>query len=295
MEHVRWFPPIPKMDLGPFDAAWPTRLEALAEMLKLSAHNLVMLAGQITRLQLLKGKPPMETVPDEARSAFLSSLVNLRPSMVAAGFSYSVAAIDEAIRYLEGRLAPPQYGRLAQHGIALESHVYHELAATYAFVIEGRRRELFEGNHLFGEAVGDAYPSASMDIAEAGKCLALDRYPACIFHLMRVAERALRIIAGELGVPLASSKKGRSWGGVIVDINRALADMDDNAPKKVRLREPMYFVSEVKDLWRDKGIHPGDDFSPERTERVYNAIRSFMATCAEKGIVETDEEGLPLS
>jgi hypothetical protein len=66
--------------------------------------------------------------------------------------------------------------------------------------------------------------------------------------------------------------------------------MDDTAPKKVAFREPMYFLSEVKDLWRDKGIHPVEDFSPERTERIYNAIRSFMQTCAERGIAEPTDD-----
>ena len=91
-------------------------------------------------------------------------------------------------------------------------------------------------------------------------------------------------------MPLASTKKGRSWGGVIYDINDKLAAMDDTAPKKVAFREPMYFLSEVKDLWRDKGIHPVEDFSPERTERIYNAIRSFMQTCAERGIAEPTDD-----
>jgi len=194
----------------------------------------------------------------------------------------------QLIDYLD---TPDANGRDAQMSIEELLRVLHvELRANVFLHIPQDRKRYFEAVDFFGEEVSARFSSATADIAEAGRCFALDRYPACIFHLMRVAERALRVMANELAVPLASLNKGRSWGGVIFDISEKLREMPDEAPKKARLREPMHFLTEVKDLWRDKGIHPVEDFSPQRTERVYNAIRSFMQTCVEKGIVEPDEE-----
>ena len=259
-------------------------------MLRLSAHNLFLLARLVSRMEICRTKPFAEIASETVTNAFLNSAQLLRSTLADSGLSHSAKALDEVIRHLQGHAGEVTYGRLGQDGAILESHLYHELSDRRFFVIEGRHRELFEARDLFGEIVSGGYPSASLDIAEAGRCLALDRFPACLFHLMRVGEKALRVIALELSVPLASIKKGRSWGGVIYDVNEKLAAMDDAAPKKLRLREPMYFLTEVKDLWRDKGIHPVEDFSPERTERVYNSIRSLMQTCVEKGVVEPSDE-----
>ena len=42
--------------------------------------------------------------------------------------------------------------------------------------------------------VNDKFPSAAFDIDEAGKCLAIGRSTAAVFHLMRALETAIRAV-----------------------------------------------------------------------------------------------------
>lgn len=60
--------------------------------------------------------------------------------------------------------------------------------------------DLYEKEQGFGAKVDGVFNDNFLrkDIAEAGKCLALDRNTAAVFHLMRVAEVGLRALARKL-------------------------------------------------------------------------------------------------
>jgi hypothetical protein len=57
----------------------------------------------------------------------------------------------------------------------------------------------FEHPQLFGQDVNRHFPSAKFDIREAGSCLALGRNTACVYHLARAAQFALRCLCRHLG------------------------------------------------------------------------------------------------
>jgi hypothetical protein len=57
----------------------------------------------------------------------------------------------------------------------------------------------FEHPNLFGLDVNRHFPSAKFDIREAGSCLALGRNTACVYHLARAAQVALRCLCRDLG------------------------------------------------------------------------------------------------
>ena len=80
----------------------------------------------------------------------------------------------------------------------IHSSLKRELGLKRLFVIEDRKIELYEQDEpLFGAVVQSKFPAASFEIDEAGKCIALGRYTASVFHLMRVLEIG---IAGSRGV-----------------------------------------------------------------------------------------------
>ena len=59
---------------------------------------------------------------------------------------------------------------------------------------------LSENISHFGDEVANAFPNLIEDIDEAAKCLALSRYTACMFHLMRVMESSIHRLAKKLKV-----------------------------------------------------------------------------------------------
>ena len=62
---------------------------------------------------------------------------------------------------------------------------------------------------LFGAAVEAKFPEMSEDISEAGKCLALNRATASVFHLMRIMEIAVQRFGDKIGVALAKTRIGK--------------------------------------------------------------------------------------
>ncbi len=77
----------------------------------------------------------------------------------------------------------------------------------------------------FGQKAVDVFPSAVPEIDEAGKCIALGRAPAAVFHLMRIAEIGLRALAPLVGI----TDPNPDWGAVIRKI-----DEEVKLPKKQR-------------------------------------------------------------
>lgn len=95
-----------------------------------------------------------------------------------------------------------------------------ELSKTKVFVIYEAEAKMFEQEAFFGGAVFDAYPSARMDIAEAGSCFACGRYNAAIYHAVQAAEFGLRALARDRRVVVRMHKKDvpldqAMWGKII--------------------------------------------------------------------------------
>jgi len=80
----------------------------------------------------------------------------------------------------------------------------------------------FAGEPLFGEAVENAFPDVSYDIAEAGKCRAFGRWTATVMHLMRVLEAGLAALGRHVGVEPADSCLNQFIDGIREGILRKL-------------------------------------------------------------------------
>ncbi len=86
-----------------------------------------------------------------------------------------------------------------------------------------RQSRLYDQVKAFGDDVAIAFPSASYDIEEATKCLALERGTACVFHLMRVMEICLRVVAKSLQDPTVDPATNPNWGCILRRIDEELA------------------------------------------------------------------------
>ena len=87
---------------------------------------------------------------------------------------------------------------------------------------------LYEGRNLFGDQVAVKFPSASFDIEEAGKCLALDRSTATIFHLVRIIETGLRTLGKSLNDPSLDPIRNPTWETI-------LRKCDEELKKPIRI------------------------------------------------------------
>jgi hypothetical protein len=133
--------------------------------------------------------------------------------------------------------------------------------------------------------VPDKFPSTRYDLEEAGKCLALGRSTASVYHLMRVMERGLSSLARIFGIPYAPS-----WKAYLSQIDtRIAAQWNQKDPDWKRL-EPFFrdaagMLVAVRVAWRNPTMHVAAKYTPEEAEDIYRAVRGFMAHVA----TEVDE------
>lgn len=149
---------------------------------------------------------------------------------------------------------------------------------------------------LFGAQVEAQFPTAAFEIEEAGKCRALGRYTACVFHLMRAFEVSIRGVARCLGIPDPLKPAERNWGNVLKAVK---AEMDRRWPTAAdrqagdgRTFEALYAsLDAVKNPWRNTTMHVEGKYTEEEARHIWNATEGFMRALASR----CDETGAPLA
>ena len=216
-----------------------------------------------------------------------------------------LAILDEAQKSLTDAALPRRfYGKMTRiRATVLEEQfdgcsakarldeLMHDLVAELAepmfLHIGPERRPLYEQTEpLFGSVVETKFADASQDIASAGRCLALDEWTACVFHLMRVLEHGLRLMAQRFGVPFQVD----SWHKVIKEIEDGITALrNTNKPGGLtqRDREEITHYSDAasqfrhfKDAWRNHVSHARATYDEREAQKVWDHTKEFMTTLA---------------
>lgn len=121
-------------------------------------------------------------------------------------------ATKQQVKYLYDSIGTEPSRVIAVLMRTLHNSVTAEISPYFYLSLDATEKQLYEQNEpLFGKEVCDKFPSAAFDIAEAGRCLALERSTACVFHLMRVVEVAIKVVSAFLGVDEPKSPNWGSW------------------------------------------------------------------------------------
>lgn len=168
--------------------------------------------------------------------------------------------------------------RLATQIRALRQHVADEMAELKFLQIEGEHVALYESDApLFGELVAERFSSANDDIEEAGKCLALGRGTATVFHLMRIMEAGLKALGAELGIPYAPS-----WESYIRQLETLLDGgnysklTDEQKAKRPFYQAALGDLTAVKSAWRNPTMHIVRKYDARQAKRVFEAVHGLM-------------------
>ena len=86
-------------------------------------------------------------------------------------------------------------------------------------------------NKDFGAQVLSRFSKLAEDIAEAGKCFAAGRYTASVFHLMRIMEAGVGLLAKRLDTAITTD---RSWGTILSKVNAAIRALPGALPAPPR-------------------------------------------------------------
>jgi hypothetical protein len=188
----------------------------------------------------------------------------------------TAAGVEELLNLIAGPIKPGMSLLLDQRMMDIEKRLQHELAKNVFLRVEYKdlsaRKE-----PLFGPNVEARFPEMSEDIAEAGKCIALERPTAAVFHLMRVMEIAAQKLGDALGVQLVSDKV---WQVILDQVNKAIRAMDQKDPKTKVFAAISSHLYNVKLAWRNEVMHPKQTYTSNEAQKVLVNVEIFVRDLA---------------
>lgn len=116
------------------------------------------------------------------------------------------------------------------------------------------------------------------DSEEAGKCFALARYTACMFHLMRIMERGVQRLGKKLKVTIDVEEK--DWGVISSHINGALRRLPNSTPQErkahARYAKAAVYLDNVREAWRNPTMHPKKTYTEEEAQDTFSFVKQYM-------------------
>ena len=112
--------------------------------------------------------------------------------------------------------------------------------------------------------------------------MAVARYTAAIFHVMRVLESGLQALASKLSVSLA---KDRNWQNILNDVQGAINRLPQSTREEkdflAKCSAVRAHLQSVKDAWRNDVMHPRASYSEDQAKDVIDNSRALMVKIAE--------------
>lgn len=156
----------------------------------------------------------------------------------------------------------------------LQNRIADELDDRIFLRILSEKAKFYDNaKHEFGKTIIAGFPSIEFDAEEAGKCFATGRDTACVFHVMRIIEAGLKVVATELNIDILMN---RSWDSMLRKMEGAIEEQhkrDDWTGFYTEVRAKGYAV---KDAWRNPTMHIEKKYTSEEAEDIFRAVRGFM-------------------
>lgn len=182
--------------------------------------------------------------------------------------------------------------------VSILSHIVgclrKESSLKIAMILPPEKVDFFEPNEpLFGKSVDEKFPSITYEIDEAGKCFALNRYTACVFHCMRAMEKGLDAVYASLAL---TKGKNPNWGGLLKEIKGEIDTRKTTSAWKISddanfFPEAYISIDAVRNVWRNATMHIENKYTEEEAANIFNAVKGFMQKLSSR----MDEQGQPLA
>ncbi len=260
------------------------RLSTLLEMLQFYAEKFLEIGHRLTVID--RGASDAAVPMSQPhRDVLLNEANYLEAQCSEIGLVFTVLHI----RKLRASLSTPHftYQQVGNWVAQAFERMYDEMAGCLFLKVDVGKKVFYEAVTLFGHDMAQKFASAILDIEEAGKCLALERHTACVFHLMRVMEVGLRVLAAILNDPRLNPKRNPSWDSILKKCQEELAKpLGQRAPEWAK--DDVFFsgaaatLMAVKDAWRNPTMHVETNYDEERARDVWNCVRAFMRHIATK-------------
>jgi len=271
------------------------RLRSLWEIMQpFNPSQFVMLANNMGLLMASTqaAKSTNSIRPEEKCKKDIAALKEWRKKFVELNLQMCALQIDRMTDSLSGPLTDATFGELCDQ---LSKRMVDECHIKHFLSLSDDEKNLYSPTEpLFGKQVDKAFPSASFEIDEAGKCRALGRNTASVFHLMRLMEICIKAAAACLGVPPPTTGSDRNWGVILKKIKDAV-DAKNSAKSWVNPTDKALFADiyasadAVRVAWRNATMHVENKYTAEEAEHIFSAVRALTKKLASR----MDENGDP--
>jgi hypothetical protein len=201
----------------------------------------------------------------------------MKKACLACGMTGVIPELDRVAILIAPQTMAPRLG-ISQAIVHLLSRVKDDLNAQRFFYVEPGYAPFYGQDQLFGAMVAKKFPSAKEDIKNAGNCLALGQPTACVFHLMRAMEIAVRQLSKRLKVTITPQTTWRVMTGNMDPKIKAMPDATQRQKQKKNdweaARTNLHLVGSV---WRNNTMHPATSYTQSQALDVMNAVRVFMS------------------
>ncbi len=249
---------------------------SLLDMLRFYAHNFVAAFGTLGQA-MMEIRSGHTSPSSRTLGAVGASLGMLLKQCQELELKFSAVHLKRLAESDELRTLPKMLKALEE----TQQRIWDELnERTYVQIPVGSAMYYEPSTPPFGQKVFDQFSSAIDDVREAGNCLALERSTAVVFHLMRVMEAGLKVLAKELGIAYAPS-----WESYLKQIAIAVEGDWKSKTAAEKARQPLYKelagdLHAVKIAWRNPTMHIVKKYTPDEAMQVYNCVRQFMQRLA---------------
>jgi hypothetical protein len=259
----------------------PTRFVSVPDMMFFHAQLLLYVvrgSGLYVTASAVPGWRESALTPDGMHQAEIWQKIAEHCTQL--GFSSSAAT---ARRLSEVHRPDQTMGAISDLYQEFYGRLRDELNGRRCFMVEADKLTFFEDLHPFGVDVAARFSGFINDnIEEAGKCLALDRGTACVFHLMRAVEGALHVFATKLGTTFNPTA---SWQVIVNDMRTTLKRLPQGTPDEKQLfihaSGAVAHLENVKDAWRNETMHPRGQYTEEMARDVWVHTKALMAKLAD--------------
>jgi len=142
----------------------------------------------------------------------------------------------------------------------------------------------------FGNAVYFAFPSARVELTNAGTAFAVELYTASVFHLMRATEIALRALCNDRGITSIKNAPVdmMQWETIIKALETETQQIVNwpNSLGKIKVQAEEFYNGAtghfrgIKDEWRNHVAHTRTDYLRSRAEEATFHVRHLTQTLA---------------
>jgi hypothetical protein len=200
----------------------------------------------------------------------------------------SAAQCRRLIEKIERNGMAIQCGRLREGLAQLRERYEDELKSELFLHLEEHQANQYKNPTKDWEAITSRFIKVKYNVEEMGKCFALERYGAAVFHVMQVAEYGVIQLGALLRV--TGDKPGWSCLKRLEELIKAPYNQRTPLAQQYSklLEETVPLATIMKDKWRHKLDHVDNqiiwvetDFSPFVAEEIISATRAFMRKVAD--------------